>query len=64
MMKSVWSSPGTSETVKPDLRSVFIAVPGTTSMASRLLCLSAVTIASSFENCCRPNSSIFGFGPQ
>ena len=63
-MKSVWSSPGTSETDEARLRSVFIAVAGTISSASSWCAFSAVTIASSFENCCSPNSSTFGFGPQ
>ena len=64
MMKSVWSRPGTSETSKPASRSVLIAVAGTASIASRLWAFSAVTMASSFEYCCSPNSSIFGFVPQ
>ena len=62
MMKSVWSTPGTERTLKP-LRSVLIAVAGTSSIASISCALSADTIASSFPKILRPNASICGFVP-
>ena len=63
MMKSVWSTPGTSEIVKPPSLSVLMPVAGTSSIASISWALSAAIRVSTFENIRRPNASACGFGP-